>query len=65
MKEKLLQAWLTLQEKAYENRNTLIQVGGILVGAAIGAAVATAIANAQNDILLEEILSESVDPTVE
>ena len=37
---------LALLEKAKENKDLLIRVGGIVLGAALGAVVATAISNA-------------------
>jgi len=65
MKQRLLELWATTQEKAYDNKETLIRVGGIVAGAVIGFTVATIIANAQEDILLEEILmSTEVAPEV-
>lgn len=65
MKQKLMDLMATVQEKAYDNREVLIRVGGVLIGAAVGALVATAIANAQQDLLLEEILMAQENPPVE
>src|SRR6185369_6886112 len=65
MKQKLMDLLTTMQEKAYDHREVLIRVGGVLVGAAVGALVATAIANAQQDLLLEEILMAQENPPVE
>jgi hypothetical protein len=38
---------LALLEKAKENKDLLIRLGGITLGAALGALIATAISNAQ------------------
>lgn len=49
MKEQLVALWAKASNAVVENKEVLIKVGGILIGATVGALVATAIANAQED----------------
>lgn len=58
MKNKLKDLWLTLVEKVSDNKETVIRVGGVVIGAAIGAIGATIVANMQQEAAVNQMLFE-------
>lgn len=56
-KEKLAALWA----KIVENKEELIRVSGVMLGAAIGAGIATLIAEVSEDSLMEEMVMVPLD----
>jgi len=65
MKNKLLALWATIQEKIYDNKETLIRVGAAVAGTVVGVVAASIVANAQEQSLVEEYLMEEEEIEME
>lgn len=58
-----LNLWQQLLAKAQENKETLVKIGGVLLGAAVGVAATVLVGKVQDasarDTMLEDIVNET------